>query len=33
MNERDETRLHDMLDAAYDAQSFIKERTRDALDT
>jgi uncharacterized protein with HEPN domain len=33
MNERDEVRLRDMLDAAHDAQSFVAGRTRQMLDT
>jgi len=33
MNERDEVLLRDMLDAAHDAQSFIKGRTKQSLDT
>jgi len=32
MNERDETRLRDMLDAAYKAQHFIRGKTRSSLD-
>ncbi len=32
MNERDETRLRDMLDAAYKAQQFIAGKNRTMLD-
>lgn len=33
MNERDEARLRDMLDAAHDALSFVAGRSREMLDT
>ena len=33
MNERDETRLHDMLDAAIKAREFAAGKTRAMLDT
>src|SRR5258705_1261282 len=32
MNERDLTRLRDMLDAAHDARSFVSGRTREMLE-
>ena len=33
MSKRDETRLLDMLDAARKAREFVKDRTRDDLDS
>ncbi len=33
MNERDETRLRDMLDAARHARSFVQDKVRATLDS